>query len=213
MADSSGIRNQTKEGLTILVVIILALTVSQAGAGPIYDLNVTYTGGSIISGPLSFGLSELPDSVNATFALGPGVEGTEPEDIGKIFFGLDDVFSARTTFGDGTWTSLNNFSMTYISATNNVTNLTYTYNAIDTKTVKGGMDLNFPLTITGVDISSGDEFRYEYLTSTQELTPQQNPVPEPAAIFLFGFGILGIAGVSRKRSAQLKPCTKGRSKK
>ena len=68
------------------------------GAGPPpFRLDVTYTNGSIIDGPLLFGLSSLPSSVSASFVLRGGVGTT---------FGLDDIKSFQLAFGDALWTEL-----------------------------------------------------------------------------------------------------------
>ncbi|MDH3948455.1 MAG: hypothetical protein OEU74_05790 [Gammaproteobacteria bacterium] len=55
-----------------MAIMLAAMGTKSAGATAVYELDVTYTNGSITSGPLSFGLSALPASVSATFMLGPG---------------------------------------------------------------------------------------------------------------------------------------------
>jgi len=167
----------TKTRLIILAmtVLVAAMTVS-AEAELLYQLDVTYTNGSIISGPLSFGLSALPTSVRATFILGPGqVVYPEPEDPSPpvIYFDEADALLGRLSFGDATWTQndtrndLEEFSMSYDGSINA---LTYRFSPITTQVVDGGISLNFPLTITGMDIASDQEFTYQYTKSTQTLT-------------------------------------------
>jgi hypothetical protein len=136
------------------------------GADVMYQLDVTYTNGSIVSGPLSFGLNALPDSVNATFILGPGHPGTEPGEEGYLYFDDEDLLAAGVTFGDATWTEndIVGFDMMYDGSVNN---LTYLFSPITTQVVDGGVILNFPLTITGTDIASGQSFEYTYGDSTQ----------------------------------------------
>jgi hypothetical protein len=155
-------------------------------------LDVTYTGGTIDFGPLSFGLAELPDSVAATFHLGPGVEGSEPP-IRE--YGLADVLSASLAFGDGTWGAIPPSSF-FMRTINGVpTELVYGFNPITTATVSDGPILNFPLTISGTDIASGEAFQYTYATSTQTLSA----VPEPATFFLVLVGAAGLGRMARRR--------------
>jgi hypothetical protein len=177
MTTSMSLRNVPRIGLTILVMTVLVAAITMpAEADPMYQLNVTYTSGSIISGPLSFGLSALPTSVRATFILGPGrVVYPEPEDPSPpvINFYEADALFGRLSFGDATWTkndtrnNLEEFSMSYDGSVNF---LTYKYSPITTQVVDGGIALNFPLTITGTDKASGETFEYQYTESTHTLT-------------------------------------------
>jgi hypothetical protein len=132
-----------------MAIMLAAVGTKSAGAAAVYELGVTYTNGSITSGPLSFGLSELPTSVSATFMLGAGSIG-----INAIHFSEADVVSASISFGDATWTEndLDNFSMSFGS---DVSSLTYNFLPITTQLTDGGIVLNFPLSITGTDIASG----------------------------------------------------------
>ena len=135
-------------GLSSLTAFLLITLIARsAAAEAMYQLDVTYTNCSIVSGPLSFGLSTLPTTVLATFELGPGLEVTpEPGEPFRIFFDQDDVEWASITFGDAVWTSsdLQSFSMTYIGI---VKFLTYESLSIGSPTAEGGVILNFPLTI------------------------------------------------------------------
>ena len=70
--------------------MLMTMFTKPAGANTGYQLVVTYTNGSIISGPLSFGLSTLPTSVTATYTLGPGTPGTEPGEADEIDFNEED---------------------------------------------------------------------------------------------------------------------------
>nr|WP_052314663.1 PEP-CTERM sorting domain-containing protein [Desulfobacter postgatei] len=51
---------------------------------------------------------------------------------------------------------------------------------------------------TGADYGNHDILAWEY---RDEFDPIHNQIPEPATFLLFGLGILGIAGVSRKKTA------------
>lgn len=46
----------------------------------------------------------------------------------------------------------------------------------------------------GADINNINIFKVSHVTALTEI----NPVPEPATVFLFGIGLLGIAGLGRK---------------
>ncbi len=168
-----------RHGFTMFVLIIGmgVLTPWPAGAVDTYQLEVTYTSGSIIFGPLSFGLSTLPTSVTATFTLGPGQPGTEPGEEDELFFDETDVNAASISFGDATWTAsaMENFSLPTDSG--NINDLAYAFLSINTLHADGGIVLNFPLKVTGTDRDTGQPFEYRYTTSTQTLTPLPQTLP------------------------------------
>ena len=195
MKDSLGFTDTTRIKLVIfMVVMLMAIMIKPAGANAVYQLDVTYTNGSITDGPLSFGLSELPTSVSATFMLGAGSIG-----VNSINFFKSDVVSANVTFGDATWTEnlLDTFSMSLSFGT--VNSLNYAFLPTNTLTAEGPVILNFPLSITGTDIASGQLFEYGYTESTQ--TVSAAVVPIPAAVWLFGSGLLGLVGIARHKKA------------
>lgn len=188
-----------KSGL-IAAIFAAVLFAPPASAAPIASaplmLDVTYTNGSIVSGPLSFGLSVLPTEVNATFILNNNSAiclGAFPcPPYPNSVWGLADVLSASVTFGNTTWTALGNFGF---GIDDGEFSLDYAFSPITTSTSSGIIILNFPLTITGTDIASGETFAYLYTDSTQALTF----VPEPAALGLFGFGLAGLGIAARRR--------------
>ena len=192
-----------------MTIMSLAIAVQPAVADAKYSLNVTYTAGTIISGPLSFGLTTLPTSVTATFILGPGQEVTpEPGDLvavqGIFFDEADAIFGNRITFGDATWSerSLDQFSMFYTS-NSEVTSLGYKFLPITTQATEGSIILNFPLTITGIDIASGEPFEYRYTESIQTLQPLTDitltvdidikPGSDPNCFNINGHGVIPVA--------------------
>jgi len=194
MKDSLGLTDTTRIKLGVMMLVILAAMMARpASASAVYQLDVNYTQGSITSGPLSFGLSELPTSVSATFMLGAGTVG-----LNSVIFSKSDVVSADVAFGDATWTEslLDTFSMSlFLGAT--VNSLNYAFLPTTSVTAEGPVVLNFPLSITGTDIASGQSFEYGYTESTQ--TVSAAVVPIPAAVWLFGSGLLGLVGMARRK--------------
>lgn len=193
MKGSLVLSDTTRIKLGVMMLVILAAMMTKpASANAIYQLDVNYSSGGITSGPLSFGLSGLPSSVSATFMLGPGTIG-----LNSIIFSKSDVVSADVAFGDVTWTEdlLDTFSMSLSSGTVNV--LDYAFLPTTSLTAAGSIVLNFPLSITGTDIASGESFEYGYSESTQ--TVSAAVVPIPAAMWLFGSGLLMLVGIARRK--------------
>ena len=196
MKNSLGLTDTTRIKLGVMMLVILAAMMARpASASAVYQLDVNYTQGSITSGPLSFGLSELPTSVSATFMLGAGTVG-----LNSVIFSKSDVVSADVAFGDATWTEslLDTFSMSLFLGTT-VNSLNYAFSPITSPTGNNIIILNFPLSITGTDIATGDAFEYGYTESTQ--TVSAAVVPIPAAVWLFGSGLLGLVGMARRKIA------------
>ncbi len=136
---------------------------------------------SSILGPLSFGLFELPEEPHPTFSLREGT----PRGGGATGYGLSDVISANLIFGDIIApNNLTAFSME-VAADGTVESLTYQFSPIDTPTAQGSIVLNFPLTITGTDIASGEAFSYTYANSTATITP----VLQPASLTISVVGL------------------------
>jgi hypothetical protein len=191
-----GCIDATRIGLTILMATLLAIP---AGADPMYQLNVTYTNGAIVAGPLSFGLSTLPTSVSATFILGPGQPGTEPGEEDDLYFDDEDLLAATVAFGDATWieNNLAGFDMMYDG---NVNGLTYLFSPIDTQYADSIIIMNFPLRVIGTDIASGQPFEYIYADSTQTLTEVPlivaidiKPGSNPNCFNINGHGVIPVA--------------------
>jgi hypothetical protein len=145
-----------------------------------FVLDVLYEDGAVITGPLSFGLSELPENVRARFVL-------EGDSMASTFT-LDNILSSSLAFGDGLFTDLETFSMQRDLLTGEIIDLNYQFAAIDTSTVEKGITLNFPLSISGTDMATGQPFQYSFTTSTQTLST----VPEPSSLALLLTGGLGL---------------------
>ena len=146
----------------VCVGTIVAIVVgSSAPAGASSQLLVTYSGPEVIFGPISGGLKQLPDEVCVTFVYG----GTKDSGVVE----LDDVGTVSMEFGDGEWTELSSFAMT-IGPGQEVTALTYQFSPIDTATTFDMTAFNFPLTIIGTDTASGQDFQYQYGSSSQTIS-------------------------------------------
>lgn len=68
------------------------------------------------------------------------------------------------------------------------------WNYFNTNYGSGGYD------ITGWDIKAVNIVDYWGRDAQTQLVGQYNPVPEPATMILFGIGLLGIAGMGRKKT-------------
>ncbi len=80
-----------------------------------------------------------------------------------------------------------------VDAGGTTTALSYSFSPINTSTSTGLVVINFPLTIIGTDIASGDDFSYTYANSEVTITP----VPEPTTFALCA--VLGFVGVVSRR--------------
>jgi hypothetical protein len=177
--------------LSLTLVVVLTLGVSAQGA--LLKVDVTYTDGHIESGKLTPDLDVLPGKVQASFTLDGAKVGV---------YNLDDVVASSLVFGDGAWdvADLESFSATispgdgagFVAST-----LTYAYRAKDSPTTHNRLAANFPLEIEGTDAASGEDFRYQYDTSSQTVTE----VPEPPCIALAALGsaLLSSAALARRR--------------
>jgi len=161
-------------------------------------LEVKYTQGEIVKGPLSFGLLALPTEVNARFELVPPSMPPPPANPVPIpypnfFRDIDEVLMATISFGNTTWTlqNLTNFEMN-TDAAGVLEILTYRFE-ID----GGGIALNFPLSISGFE--DDEEFEYVYNASTYTLTQ----VPEPTTV---AFVILSLVCLKlSRRERRVRP--------
>ena len=173
----------------VLPLLLLTLP-APAEAAPL-RLDITYTNGQILSGPLSADLTELPTSVLASFTL------TGPAAGAYIF---EDVLQASLAFGDGAWSvgDLQSFA-TEVESIQGVflvvNSLSYAFAPIDTPAVSGRLASNFPLDIQGTDRASGLAFHYRYDTSTETVTV----VPEPSSLALASLALAWLGLVVYKR--------------
>jgi hypothetical protein len=182
----------TKDKLmrSLPLVLLLLLTVASTTQGALLRIDITYTNGQILSGPLSADLTELPESVLASFTLIGTTEGTH---------NLADVVDASLAFGDGVWSlgDLNDFTTTLVfDVVFAVSSLTYDYSPINTSAVSDRIAGNFPLDIQGIDVASGEAFHYHYDTSSQSVTI----VPEPSTYVTAAMGIVAVL-FARRRTA------------
>jgi hypothetical protein len=172
--------------LLFVLLFFSALPVA-ALAAPL-RIDITYSEGKIISGPLTPDLDVLPELVFASFTL---------NDAGGT---LDNILASSLVFGDAEWSAgdLESFTATFLPTDSGalaVTALSYSYRAKNTPTTNGKLAANFPLVIQGTDIASGEPFQYQYDTSTQTVTE----IPEPSSVVLAALGILGLLATARRR--------------
>jgi len=169
-------------------VLLLVLTLPAVAQGTLLKVDVTYTNGQILSGPLTPDLDALPESVLASFTL------TSPAGT------LADIVESSLVFGDGAWSAsdLESFSATFLPTDAGgfaVTSLTYAYRPIDTPTADGRLAANFPLEIQGTDVATGEAFDYLYDTSSSTVTV----VPEPTTAVLAVIGLTALLAWARVR--------------
>jgi len=170
------------------VVSLLFVNLSTPAGAATLKLDITYSNGQIVSGPLSADLTELPESVLASFI----VDGSAEDG-----FGIADVVEASLAFGDVTWNAsdLESFSTTLTTDGDErfVVALTYEFAPKSTSAVNDRIAGNFPLEITGTT-ASGEDFHYLYDRSMQTVTE----VPEPTTIGLALLALLGLASRWRR---------------
>ena len=154
------------------------------------ELKVIFTDPpTIADGQFPFGFSEFPDEIPVSFLLGEGT----PAGGGATNYGIADVIAPEVTFGDGVFTSFEEFDME-LRADGTIETLFWRFNPIITPTTSNGLiAMNSPLHITGTDIASGEAFSYSYTTSAETITF----IPEPSTLALCC--LLGLGGVLRRR--------------
>ena len=191
-----------------IIVILAALTLFPL------QLSATTLVGDEIQASLSFSPNPSnPDTISPSSTIvGSGVEFTINSSFGTKLFTIDigDNFIKIAIASSITMTS--GFSKKL-----NLTNIDWFGDpslTIKSVSLETGKDVSYFPNPTGIDMSditfSDHSLTFEYggndywaRTSWAKitLTPSDPPsnVPEPATIFLFGLGLLGVAGVSRRK--------------
>ncbi len=148
-------------------------------------LNIEFTDPPNVAALDSFGLSEFPEEVLASFVLG---EGTSVRGGGTSFL-VSDVMSADVAFGDGLFTSLSAFNLD-VNPDGSISSLSWRFNPIATPSVENGIIMmNSPLGISGMNRSSGQSFSYQYGNSVATISA----IPEPSTLAIcLGFGSVGV---------------------
>ena len=110
-------------------------------------------------------------------------------------YGLGDVLSTTFIFGGVIGhNNLTAFAME-VDAGGVTTVLSYAFAPIDSPTAEGVIILNFPYSVTGTDIASGDAFSYTYANSEVTITL----IPEPTTLTLAALALLGVLAHGRRR--------------
>ena len=78
----------------------LLVTTITAEANDMYQLEVKYTNGAIISGPLSFGLTHYPLGHRNFHSWSRSTQYPEPGEEYDIYFDDEDLAYASVSFGD-----------------------------------------------------------------------------------------------------------------
>lgn len=176
--------------IVISATMSLFLFATPVRAGLILD--VTYTNGRVVAGPLSFGLTELPAQISASFELVPIPTPTPPGvpiPYPNTFRDIDEVLSASLNIGNLFLTTKDLVAFEMNTDANGVLeNLSYRFNIVG-----GGIALNFPLTITGTE--GVQAFEYKYDTSTYTFAQ----VPEPTSLAISTLGIFALGWLRRKK--------------
>lgn len=147
---------------------------------------LTLTGGGASSGTGSFGAATL--TINSVGTTNTNLAGTATLTTTSIYNG---TITGSTFTADGTGSS--QILCTGSSQTcGNVAGGAFT----------GGDMFTVDTATGGSWVATGTQYNgLITTTSTSVLTPQGGEVPLPAAAWLFGSALLGLAGVSRKRKA------------
>ena len=123
----------------------------------------TQTVPSIDFGPISFGLTELPDEAKYTVMV------QQKSSNGATTYGLEDVINASFVIGDGEFTELVSFSMV-LEVDGSLESMSASFVVIDTPSVTdGAVVLNSPAFITGTDTASGLDFAYTFGESSDTI--------------------------------------------
>lgn len=188
---------------TLLAVAVLA-GAGAAHAATIASFTVTESGNSTygaipISSQSLTGIADLDSSGVLTITLSGLI------DASGVGYGTANISTVNQFTGSiaaGVFTPASAQSKT-TSCTNNGSGTIcglVTLNTLVPLTSFGGtISLSGGGTLTGTISSTGSNGVVSKLTSTDVLTPVSS-VPVPATAWLFGSGLLGLAGVTRRRS-------------
>ena len=158
---------------------------------------LTFTGNANFNGTTSLGIGSLsgPNSLGSFFLQ------TSPQQLVAGSFTLNVTFTVPSGIAGGQGTSYTATIQGSVSPNVNQGGVNVTFaNPSQTFTFNDGVNTgSFTLTVANLFVQSGQSANL-----TAGFTGQQNPIPEPATMFLLGTGLAGVAAKMRKRRKAAK---------
>lgn len=153
---------------------------------------LTFTGNANFNGTTALGIGSLsgPNSLGSFFLS------TAPIQALNGSFTLNVTFTVPSGIAGGQGTSYTATIQGSVSPNVNQGGVNITFaNPSQTFTFNDGVNAgSFSLSVNNVFVQSGQSANL-----TAGITGQQNPIPEPATMFLLGTGLAGVAARIRKR--------------
>ncbi len=122
-------------------------------------------------------------------------ENINPDDVSVINPGGWFTFVAPSV---GTSTFSLSFGATSVTTSNDPLRVTFNYDLVDPGSFLNIDTWEIDYELSGIDLS---DFRNSSIASSSGST---SPVPEPATMLLFGSGVIGLAGIARRKKAARK---------
>jgi hypothetical protein len=161
----------------------------------------TATSGDVSEGRLTLDSSTASSSSGTTTGINIDIVVTVPTTI-KLSFNASDFLTSTTAASDDGASSQTNASFTVTGSGGE--NFTYAPAALNEATSASGagglQTITNPLAFYSTTVSLGTgTFQISLLSGTQERLQTGAPVPEPVSTAILGAGLMGLAGVVRRR--------------